>query len=108
MADFDLEVWAPLGVDEELRAMTVENVECSGVDDPGTWADQPAAGRLGEIAAPTLVITGARDVPEINSRGRSLARGIAGARSAVIEDADHVVGGVLPSELARLVLEFLN
>jgi pimeloyl-ACP methyl ester carboxylesterase len=43
----DLAIWAPLGVDPELRAMTVENAEWSNGDDPGTWADPPAAGRLG-------------------------------------------------------------
>ena len=57
LADIDLEVWAPLGVDPELRAMAVENVEWSNADDPGTWADPPAVGRLSEIRVPTLVIT---------------------------------------------------
>jgi 3-oxoadipate enol-lactonase len=108
LADFDLEIWAPLGVDPELRAMTVENAEWSNGDDPGTWADPPAAGRLGEIRVPTLVITGAQDVPGINAVGEILAREIPGARSAVIEDADHVVGWRAPEELARLVLDFLR
>ena len=60
--------------------MVVENVEFSWSDDPGTWADQPAAGRLGEIAVPTLVITGAHDVPEISPVGELLVSGIGGAR----------------------------
>jgi pimeloyl-ACP methyl ester carboxylesterase len=107
MAGFDLQVWAPLGADEELRRMTVENVEYSWSDDPGTWAEPPAAGRLGEIAAPTLVITGGRDVPEINAVGELLVHGIAGACSAVIEDADHVVPWRAPDELAGLILDFL-
>jgi pimeloyl-ACP methyl ester carboxylesterase len=37
-----------------------------------------------------------------------LARGIPGARSAVIEDADHMVQWRAPEELARLVLEFVE
>jgi pimeloyl-ACP methyl ester carboxylesterase len=108
MAAFDLQVWAPLGADDELRAMTVENVEFSWSDDPGTWADGPAADRLAEIAVPTLVITGDRDVPEINEVGEILAREIEGARSAVIEGADHVVPWRAPDELAGLILDFLR
>ena len=108
LADIDLEVWAPLGVDPELRAMAVENVEWSNADDPGTWADPPAVGRLSEIRVPTLVITGGRDLRAIAEIGDVLAAGISGARREVIEDADHVVGWRTPDELARLVLEFLR
>lgn len=108
LADLDLEIWAPLGVDPELRQMTVENAEWSNADDPGAWADPPAAGRLGEIRVPTLVVTGGKDVPAINGIGDILAREIPGAQRAVIEDADHVVGWRTPDELARLVLEFLG
>ena len=97
MAGFDLQIWAPLGVDEELTTMVVENVEFSWSDDPGTWADPPAAGRLGEIAVPTLVITGAQDVPEISAVGELLVSGIAGARAAVIEKEDTSYPGALPT-----------
>jgi 3-oxoadipate enol-lactonase len=64
-------------------------------------------GRLGEIGVPTLVVTGGRDVPAINELGELLARDIPGARSAVIEEADHMVQWRAPKELARLVLEFV-
>jgi 3-oxoadipate enol-lactonase len=108
LADIDLEVWAPLGVDPELRAMAVENVEWSNAHDPGTWADPPAVGRLSEIHVPTLVITGGRDLRAITEIGDVLAAGISGARREVIEEADHVVGWRTPDELARLVREFLS
>jgi len=107
LADLDLEIWAPLGVDPELRRMTVENAEWSNADDPGSWAEPPAAGRLGEIRTPTLVITGGRDVPAMDEIGDVLAAGIEGARREVIADADHVVGWRTPDALARLVLDFL-
>ena len=48
--------------------MTVENVEWSNADDPGTWADPPAVGRLGEIRVPTLVITGGTRRPADRAR----------------------------------------
>ena len=105
LAAIDLEIWAPMGVDEKLRAMFIENVEASNAEDPEREA--PSAGRLGEIAVPTLVVTGGRDVPEINELGDLLAREIPGARQAVIEEADHMVQWRAPEELARLVLDFL-
>ncbi len=107
MADLDLALWAPLGVDLELRAMTVENAEWSNGDDPGEWAQPPAAERLGEISAPTLVVTAAKDIPQMSEIGDLLERGIAGARRAVIEDADHVVPWRQPQELTRLIANFL-
>ena len=106
LAAIDMEIWAPLGVDDELRAMFVENAEASNADDPAR--EEVSAGRLGEIVAPTLVVTGARDVLAINELGEMLAREIPSARSAVIEDADHMVQWRAPEELARLVLEFVE
>ena len=105
LVEIDLEIWAPMGVDEELRAMFFENAETSNAKDPEI--DQPSVGRLGEIAAPTLVITGGRDVPEINELGLELAAEIPGARHAVIEEADHMVQWRAPQELAQLVIAFL-
>jgi 3-oxoadipate enol-lactonase len=102
----DLEIWAPMGADEELRAMFLENVEASNADDPAE--ETPSAGRLSEIAVPTLVITAGRDVPAINELGELLAREIPGARLAVIEEADHMVQWRAPDELARLVVDFLS
>jgi pimeloyl-ACP methyl ester carboxylesterase len=107
MADIDLEIWAPLGVDAELRAMTVENAEWSSGDDPALELSTPAAQRLGEVAAPTLVVTAADDIPQMTEIGDLLERGIPGARRAVIADADHVVPWRQPEELTRLIVEFL-
>jgi 3-oxoadipate enol-lactonase len=106
LAAIDMEIWAPMGVDDKLRAMFIENVEASNADDPAEEA--PSAGRLHEIAAPTLVITAARDVPAISELGELLAREIPGARHAVIEEADHMVQWRAPEELAQLVLDFLD
>jgi 3-oxoadipate enol-lactonase len=95
-----------MGVDDELRAMFVENAEASNTADPEREAS--SVGRLGEIAVPTLVITAGRDVPAINELGELLAREIPGARLAVIEEADHMVQWRAPAELAQLVLDFLR
>jgi 3-oxoadipate enol-lactonase len=107
LAAIDMEIWAPMGVDDELRAMFVENVEASNADDPAE--ETSSAGRLGEIAVPTLVITAGRDVPAINELGEEvLAREIPGARLAVIDEADHMIQWRAPQELAQLVLDFLG
>jgi pimeloyl-ACP methyl ester carboxylesterase len=105
LTELDLEIWAPMGADAELRAMFLENAEASNAEDP--VVEQPSVGRLGEIAVPTLVVTGGRDVPAIRDLGDLLAREIPGARRAVIEEADHMVEWRAPQELAQLALTFL-
>jgi 3-oxoadipate enol-lactonase len=106
LAELDLEIWAPMGVDEELRAMFLENAEASNADDPDV--EEPSVGRLGKIGVPTLVITAGHDVPAIAEVGEILAREIPGAERAVIEEADHMIQWRAPEELAALVLEFLS
>ncbi len=106
MAELDMEVWAPMGVDPELRAMFLENAVWSNSEDPAT--DEPVAERVSGITAPTLVITGGRDVRGINEIGDRLARDIPGAQSAVIEEADHMIPWRAPEELSHLVLDFLS
>jgi pimeloyl-ACP methyl ester carboxylesterase len=103
LAELDLEIWAAMGADDELRAMFLENAEASNADNPADWSS--SAGRLGEIRAPTLVVTGGRDVAAINELGTLLAREIPGARHAEIDEADHMVQWRAPEELARLVLD---
>lgn len=105
MAEIDLEIWAPLGADDELRAMFVEN--SVGSNSEHATSDEPVAERVGRIAAPTLVVTGARDVQAINDVGALLAREIPGARSAVIQEADHMIPWRAPAQLAHLILGFV-
>jgi 3-oxoadipate enol-lactonase len=107
MAKLDLELWAPLGTDEELHAMFFENAEASNAEDPAVVSDWTPAERLGEVAAPTLVINADRDVPALVAAGERIAREIPNARLATIEGADHMVPWRKSRELARLVLDFL-
>ena len=65
------------------------------------------AERLGEIAAPTLVLAGEEDVPDIRAIADRLADGIPGARRAVIPAAAHVPSLERPREFDDLVLPFL-
>lgn len=105
MAELDMEIWAPLGTDEALRAMFIDNARASNSDDPAV--EPGAASRLEEVRMPTLVVTGARDVPAMTEIGDLLHASIAGAERAVIENADHMIPWRSPEELSQLVLRFL-
>lgn len=68
----------------------------------------PAIGRLGEIRAATLVVTGDRDTPGNRAGSESLAKGIAGARLVVVPGADHAIPIGWAKELNEAILAFLE
>lgn len=85
----------------------------------GTWAvtsmmppadplQPPAVTRLGDIAAPTLVIAGALDHPEILRAADVLADGIAQARRVIVPDSAHVPNMEQPEAFNRAVIDFLQ
>lgn len=69
--------------------------------------DPPAAGRLGEIHAPTLVIIGSDDTYNVRQMADLLAAGIAGARKLVMPGLTHVPNMERPDEFNQAVLDFL-
>jgi 2-hydroxy-6-oxonona-2,4-dienedioate hydrolase len=69
--------------------------------------DPPASARLHEISAPTLVVLGDKDMPEIADTVDLLMEKIPHARKAVIHDAAHLPNLEHPDEFNRIVLEFL-
>jgi pimeloyl-ACP methyl ester carboxylesterase len=64
--------------------------------------------RLGEIEAPTLVLVGELDVPDMHAIATQLRREIPGARGATIPAAAHAPTMERPDEFAELVLPFLG
>ncbi|MEO8744209.1 MAG: alpha/beta fold hydrolase [Candidatus Dormibacter sp.] len=74
---------------------------------PSRHLDPPAAKRLHEITAPTLVVVGDQDLPAIMNTADLLMKSVAGARRAVIHDAAHLPNLEHPEEFNRLVLDFL-
>lgn len=113
MVDLQLQVWTPLRtdprVDRRIRDMAMDNKRVDTLD----WSlserlDPPAAGRLGEVRVPTLVILGERDVGPMAVIGEKLATGIAGAHKMVIKGADHLPNMRAPEEFNRIVLDFLS
>ena len=70
--------------------------------------DPPASQRLGDIAVPTLVVTGDDDVEDILVIAERLARDIPGAERAHIAGAAHLPNLERPEEFDRIVLGFLG
>lgn len=69
--------------------------------------DPPAIERLGEVRAPTLVVVGDEDVPDVLDTADILARGIPGARKEVFRGAGHMLTMERPADFTQLVLDFL-
>ncbi len=69
--------------------------------------DPPAAGRLGEVQVPTLVIVGDADVPRCVENAAVVADGISGARRVVLPNVAHMVPMEVPAEFNRLLGDFL-
>lgn len=76
-------------------------------DDPHFPLEPPARERLHEVAAPTLVVLGAEDVPDMHAIADVLTTGISGARRAVLPHAGHMANMDAPEAFNRAVLDFL-
>ncbi len=69
--------------------------------------DPPALGRLGELAVPVLVVTGALDQPSVLAGSAAIAEGVAGAEAVEIGDTAHVPNLERANEFDAAVLPFL-
>ena len=105
-------LWAPLGTDDpagsRIRRIAFENLQELTMDESETVIDPPAAGRLGEIEVPTLVLPADHDPPWHERICEVLAEGIRGARLVRIPETDHVIALRRPQEFNREVLGFLR
>jgi pimeloyl-ACP methyl ester carboxylesterase len=96
-------------ISKRVRQLATENSH--------VWLENPilerplkpfAVGRLSEIHAPTLIIIGERDVPDIQAIVDKLASEVRGAKKEVIRGAGHIVNMERPDEFNRALREFLN
>jgi pimeloyl-ACP methyl ester carboxylesterase len=118
-AELEVQVWvdgdrrSPDQVDAAVRARVREmdllvlrhEVASQGQEQK---TEPPAAARLGEVRAPTLVIIGDLDAPISLSSGEALAAGIPGARRVVIEGTAHLPNMEKPELFNQVVLDFLS
>jgi pimeloyl-ACP methyl ester carboxylesterase len=88
--------------DMNQRAMRVDFAKSPPIE-----PDPLAATRLGDIAAPTLIVVGDVDVPTVLEAADQLAAAIPNARRAVIRDAAHLPNMEHPEEFNRIVRDFL-
>ncbi|MEO8424200.1 MAG: alpha/beta hydrolase [Actinomycetota bacterium] len=111
--DLRLGIWAPLGTSDDagrlIRRIAFDNIHELTMNESGEEElDPPAARRLGEIDVPTLVMIAEHDPPYMRRTGELIAHGVLGARSLVIEGADHVVNLRRPLEFDEALLAFLD
>ena len=68
-------------------------------DNPARNLEPPVAARLAEVAAPTTVVVGERDLPYNLAVAEALAQGIPDARLVRIAGAGHMIGMETPAAL---------
>ncbi|SOB83376.1 alpha/beta fold hydrolase [Streptomyces sp. 1331.2] len=114
LAELELSVWAAMGRTapggELIATMVAENAARRLVSEhflAGAPA-RPAEPRLGEVTAPTLVVHGDRDHPEIAAIAHRLAADIPGAHGHLVPDADHYLPLRTPERLTDLLLAHLR
>ncbi|WP_100444070.1 alpha/beta fold hydrolase [Glycomyces xiaoerkulensis] len=102
----------PAGVWERAVAMFRARLRRMWTEDSPqeTAPDVPAQERLREVEAPTLVVNGLEDVPEIQAVSDLLSRedtGIPGARRVDLPDTGHCAPLERPEEFTGLLRSFL-
>jgi pimeloyl-ACP methyl ester carboxylesterase len=75
---------------------------------PERRLDSPAAGRLHEVAAPTLVINGLCDLGGVQVAAGLLTEGIPGARRLDLERTGHLAPVERPAETSAAIEELLS
>lgn len=119
LADFDVRTWvdgvgqpagrAPAAVRELVRAMDLDHHQAQHPSADHLPLRPPAGRRLGEVAAPTLLLIGDLDTPPCLATLETLAAGIRGAKVHHFPDAAHLPNMECPAEFDRVVLlDFLG
>lgn len=72
------------------------------------WLDPPVSGRLAEIRAPTLIIVGEDDHPELHAQAGALQWGIPDATRVIVSSAGHLPQIERPDVTNALISTFLR
>ena len=90
----------------EMNLIALKN-EASGLGEE--WEPEPpAADRLPDVQAPTLLIVGDEDQPRVFAASNLLERELPNARKVVISGTAHLPNMERPDHFNRLVLDFLD
>lgn len=107
----------PLFAPVRAKARSRQQFEQMVVSDPGWhWLNQgieqplspPAAKRLQEINAPTLVVIGEHDLPDFHVIAELLNTNIPLAQKIDLMGAGHMTNMEVPEQFNQIVLEFLS
>jgi pimeloyl-ACP methyl ester carboxylesterase len=95
---------------DRLRNLAVENSRVwAHLDTMEVPLSPPAAGRLDELVAPTLLIVGSRDIPDIHKIVKLLLNAdIPDVRRVIFEGSGHLVNMEQPEKFNRVVMGFLE
>jgi pimeloyl-ACP methyl ester carboxylesterase len=69
---------------------------------------RPALHRLGEIRAPTLILVGDADIPDVHAHAGAIELGIPNAERVIVPETGHLMYLEKPAEFARLVTTFVH
>ncbi|UCC32231.1 MAG: alpha/beta fold hydrolase, partial [Phycisphaerales bacterium] len=95
-------------VRKRVRGMLTENLTRPMSEEELSPQVPAAINRLKEIRAPTLIIVGDLDAPDIASIVDKLVSEIDGAKKVVIPGVGHMVNMERPDEFNRALLDFLS
>ncbi len=98
----------PAAVRERVHDWILTNYRAEKVYGRPQVLEPPAAGRLGEVRIPLLVISGTADEAGTQAAMRHLASKVSGARLEVFEGAAHMVNLEQPERFNRVLREFLD
>ena len=118
-SELEVRIWVdgpyrdPGGVDPAVRDLVRDmNLTALKNEASGTGEEQvpetPAEERLAEIRAPTLVVVGDLDRPEIAASADLLEERLPNARKGVMPGTAHLPSMELPEDFNRIVLRFLD
>jgi pimeloyl-ACP methyl ester carboxylesterase len=95
---------------DRLRKLAIENSRVwAHLDTMEVPLSHPAVGRLDELLAPTLLIVGSRDIPDIHKISqRLMAADIPDVRRVIFEGSGHMVNLEQPEKFNREVMDFLK
>jgi pimeloyl-ACP methyl ester carboxylesterase len=72
------------------------------------WPKEPALGRLSQIKAPTLLVAGESDIPDVHAHIGAIEAGIIGAKRVVLANSGHLPHLEVPEAFNKVVLDFLR
>ncbi|MCI0527268.1 MAG: alpha/beta hydrolase, partial [Nitrospira sp.] len=117
-AELETRLWVdgsnrtPNQVDAQVRskalAMNFHNLSLPPRQGQKQQPETPAMTRLEEIKAPTLVIVGDQDIPDMQANADLLAARIPGAKKVVIPATAHLPSMEKPPLFNQIVLDFLR